>query len=157
MCFNRDDVIIQDKNHYEKIGEPTEVALKVLAEKLNVCSHDRQSMTPQEKACAVFNAVQDEYEKEFTLEFSRDRKSMSVYCRPREGEAKPVMFVKVSVCSVRKSIPNMIHCLFSTPGCTGRNIGSLYIYSFKWRRQGSIDCGHQRTDHVSCGEVWYRQ
>ena len=35
--------------------------------------------------------------QEFTLEFSRDRKSMSVYCRPTgEDASSPVMFVKVS-------------------------------------------------------------
>lgn len=38
--------------------------------------------------------------KEFTLEFSRDRKSMSVYCCPAKSAKAPVgnkMFVKVSV------------------------------------------------------------
>jgi len=38
--------------------------------------------------------------KEFTLEFSRDRKSMSVYCSPAKSGKTPVgnkMFVKVSV------------------------------------------------------------
>ena len=38
--------------------------------------------------------------KEFTLEFSRDRKSMSVYCSPAKSAKAPVgnkMFVKVSV------------------------------------------------------------
>lgn len=39
-------------------------------------------------------------EKKFTLEFSRDRKSMSVYCVPREdsqhsaGSPGPKMFIK---------------------------------------------------------------
>lgn len=35
--------------------------------------------------------------KNFTLEFSRDRKSMSVYCTPGKGDAGAKMFVKVSV------------------------------------------------------------
>lgn len=34
--------------------------------------------------------------KNFTLEFSRDRKSMSVYCTPGKGDGGPKMFVKVS-------------------------------------------------------------
>lgn len=52
--------------------------------------------------------------KEFTLEFSRDRKSMSVYCSPSKSAKAPVgskMFVKVSVrvCSMLKvSNPNTI-------------------------------------------------
>lgn len=33
--------------------------------------------------------------KNFTLEFSRDRKSMSVYCTPTKGDAGAKMFVKV--------------------------------------------------------------
>lgn len=33
--------------------------------------------------------------KEFTLEFSRDRKSMSVYCIPNNRSSMSKMFVKV--------------------------------------------------------------
>lgn len=39
--------------------------------------------------------------KEFTLEFSRDRKSMSVYCTPTHPDSKAQgskMFVKVRAC-----------------------------------------------------------
>ena len=53
----------QDKHNYEKIGESTEVALKVLAEKLNVYGLDRDGMTKQEKACTSYKAAQDEFEK----------------------------------------------------------------------------------------------
>ena len=53
----------QDKRNYEKIGESTEVALKVLAEKLNVHGLDRDSMTEQQKACASYKAAQEEFEK----------------------------------------------------------------------------------------------
>lgn len=35
--------------------------------------------------------------KNFTLEFSRDRKSMSVYCTPAKGDGSAKMFVKASV------------------------------------------------------------
>ena len=34
--------------------------------------------------------------KEFTLEFSRDRKSMSVYCNPTKAGSQSKMFVKVA-------------------------------------------------------------
>ena len=81
---------------FEKIGEPTEVALKVLAEKANVMNLDLSGMSGQQKACASFKAAQDEFYKEFTLEFSRDRKSMSAYCRSKvNSSSKPLMFVKV--------------------------------------------------------------
>lgn len=85
----------QERKLYEKIGEPTEVALKVLAEKLNIVDLDRSSMSGQQKASSCLKASQQEFNKEFTLEFSRDRKSMSVYCRPKGEPSKPLMFVKV--------------------------------------------------------------
>ena len=52
-------------------------------------------MDGKQKASAAQKACLKEYKKDFTLEFSRDRKSMSVYCQPTEGDSKPVMFVKV--------------------------------------------------------------
>ena len=86
----------QERNVFEKIGEPTEVALKVLGEKLNITNQDRTVMSGQQKASACLKATQNEYNKLFTLEFSRDRKSMSVYCRRKKDDsAKPLMFVKV--------------------------------------------------------------
>ena len=80
---------------FEKIGEPTEVALKVLAEKLNLPGLEQSSMNGQHLACSCFKAAQQHYKKEFTMEFSRDRKSMSVYCKPSEDPSQPIMFVKV--------------------------------------------------------------
>uniref|UniRef100_H2ZG99 Calcium-transporting ATPase n=1 Tax=Ciona savignyi TaxID=51511 RepID=H2ZG99_CIOSA len=60
---------------YEKVGEATETALTVLCEKMNV--------------------IKSMMKKEFTLEFSRDRKSMSAYCRPTAPSSiGPKMFVK---------------------------------------------------------------
>uniref|UniRef100_A0A1X7V496 Calcium-transporting ATPase n=1 Tax=Amphimedon queenslandica TaxID=400682 RepID=A0A1X7V496_AMPQE len=83
-----------DRNTYEKVGESTEVALKVLAEKINVEDVDKSSLTREELATACADNVHKEYKKEFTLEFSRDRKSMSVYCRKQGEEDDPKMFVK---------------------------------------------------------------
>ena len=74
------------------------MALKVLAEKVNVIGEDRTSMTNQRRASACFRQAQEDYQKDFTLEFSRDRKSMSVYCRPKMGSDSPIMFVKVCDC-----------------------------------------------------------
>ncbi len=86
---------LQDRKLFEKLGEPTEVALKVLAEKLNLAKLDQGSMTGKQLACSNYKQALQEYSKLFTLEFSRDRKSMSVYCKPKAGDGKPVMFVKV--------------------------------------------------------------
>uniref|UniRef100_H2ZGA2 Calcium-transporting ATPase n=1 Tax=Ciona savignyi TaxID=51511 RepID=H2ZGA2_CIOSA len=66
---------------YEKVGEATETALTVLCEKMNVFNTKVASMTKSERS--------------FTLEFSRDRKSMSAYCRPTAPSSiGPKMFVK---------------------------------------------------------------
>lgn len=120
--------VIQDKGTYEKVGESTEVALKVLSEKLNVQGQDRASMTQQQCATACTRAVGEQYDKEFTLEFSRDRKSMSVYCRPKSvsGDCDvqpPLMFVKVGgacVCVVAGGYHDNI-----TPGCPREYSGSV--------------------------------
>lgn len=74
------------------------MALKVLAEKLNLPGLDCSSMNGKQRASACYKRALQEYNKLFTLEFSRDRKSMSVYCKAKEGDSKPVMFVKVSSC-----------------------------------------------------------
>ena len=59
---------------------------------------DRAAMSNQMRASACFKQAQEEYDKRFTLEFSRDRKSMSVYCLPKINRSSPLMFVKVCVC-----------------------------------------------------------
>ena len=55
--------MLQDKHGYEKIGESTEVALKVLAEKLNVQGLERDGLTKQQKAIACSKTVLDEFNK----------------------------------------------------------------------------------------------
>ncbi len=72
------------KDCFEKIGEPTEAALIVLAEKIN--PHDLPKVGPrQEVAKAIKRDLESKWKRELTLEFSRDRKSMSVYCLPKSG------------------------------------------------------------------------
>jgi len=72
---------------YEKVGEPTEVALIVLVEKMNVTGLNLTKFSKAERAHACNNAIREGYKKEFTMEFSRDRKSMSVYCSSSSGRA----------------------------------------------------------------------
>merc|ERR1711962_1517275 len=81
------------KEAYEKIGEATETALVVLVEKMNVFGQDLSRLNKAEKCNACNSKMRAILEKKFTLEFSRDRKSMSCYCVPREG-GEPRMFVK---------------------------------------------------------------
>ena len=62
---------------YERLGEPTEAALCVLGEKLGGKS-EAEATTPQTLASANINAWRTDHPRQATLEFSRDRKSMSV-------------------------------------------------------------------------------
>ncbi|XP_077995727.1 calcium-transporting ATPase sarcoplasmic/endoplasmic reticulum type-like isoform X2 [Glandiceps talaboti] len=81
------------KNVYEKVGEATETALTVLVEKLNVFGTNLLNMNKHELANACNQIFAKKFRKQFTLEFSRDRKSMSVFCDPAAG-GSPKMFVK---------------------------------------------------------------
>ena len=71
------------KNAFEKVGEATETALIVLAEKINPYGVSK-SGGRLESAKAVRKDMESKWKKEFTLEFSRDRKSMSTYCTPKK-------------------------------------------------------------------------
>lgn len=67
------------------MGEPTEAALKVLVEKLG--GHDAAlnkrlpKMSKRERANAVCSSLEQRYPRQATLDFDRDRKSMSVLCQ----------------------------------------------------------------------------
>ena len=67
------------KKVFEKVGEATETALTVLVEKMNVFNTDKSRLSPHELAMASNTIIRQKYRKEFTLEFSPDRKSMSTY------------------------------------------------------------------------------
>ena len=65
----------------------------VLVEKMNVFGQDLSRLNKAELCNAANSKMKQILDKRFTLEFSRDRKSMSCYCVPREG-GEPKMFVK---------------------------------------------------------------
>lgn len=95
VCVN----FVQTKGVYEKVGEATETALTVLVEKMNVTGIDKSRYNKKELGTVVNQSIQAMYKKEFTLEFSRDRKSMSCYCVPTKLSnvgSGPKMFLKVS-------------------------------------------------------------
>nr|XP_057918341.1 ATPase sarcoplasmic/endoplasmic reticulum Ca2+ transporting 1, like isoform X2 [Doryrhamphus excisus] len=82
------------KKIYEKVGEATETALSCLVEKMNVFNTNVKNLSRIERANACCSVVKQLMKKNFTLEFSRDRKSMSVYCTPTKGDGGAKMFVK---------------------------------------------------------------
>jgi Ca2+-transporting ATPase len=83
---------------FERIGEPTEAALCVLAEKLGGMSHYLESgrrvdenglhvdVPPSTLASANVASWRDVHARRATLEFTRDRKSMSVLCNFPHGD-----------------------------------------------------------------------
>lgn len=97
----------QAKNAYEKVGEATETALTILCEKMNVFNTDKSGLNKKDLGMCCNHVIQQNWNKEFTLEFSRDRKSMSVYVTPNKptrsaGGAK--MFAKVGTVLYPKQI-----------------------------------------------------
>uniref|UniRef100_A0A8C9XD77 Calcium-transporting ATPase n=1 Tax=Sander lucioperca TaxID=283035 RepID=A0A8C9XD77_SANLU len=87
----------ESKGIYEKVGEATETALSCLVEKMNVFNSEVRGLSKVERANACCSVIKQLMKKEFTLEFSRDRKSMSVYCCPAKSAKAPVgnkMFIK---------------------------------------------------------------
>nr|XP_022343181.1 calcium-transporting ATPase sarcoplasmic/endoplasmic reticulum type-like isoform X5 [Crassostrea virginica] len=84
MCNDSSVDYNESKDVYEKVGEATETALTVLAEKMNYYNTDKSNLSKREKGTAAAHVIQQMWKKEFTLEFSRDRKSMSVYCSPNK-------------------------------------------------------------------------
>ncbi|KAJ7966509.1 Calcium-transporting ATPase [Quillaja saponaria] len=74
-----------DKGNYEKIGESTEVALRVLAEKVGLPGFDSMPsslnmLSKHERASYCNHYWEEQFKKISVLEFSRDRKMMSVLC-----------------------------------------------------------------------------
>lgn len=76
----------QKTGEVEKIGEATEAALKTLVEKLD--TKDPTDIHYVEKK------IQGEWEKNFSLEFTRERKSMSVHCTSTANRKLNQLFVK---------------------------------------------------------------
>ncbi|XP_049867435.1 calcium-transporting ATPase sarcoplasmic/endoplasmic reticulum type isoform X3 [Pectinophora gossypiella] len=97
MCNDSAIDFNEFKQCFEKVGEATETALIVLAEKMNPFNVSKTGLDRRSTAIVVRQEIETKWKKEFTLEFSRDRKSMSTYCTPlkpsRLGNG-PKLFVK---------------------------------------------------------------
>jgi len=86
LC-NESVIRFQD-GKYERMGEPTEAALKVLVEKIGLTEQPRSS--DPALACTQANAQWTaQNPQQAILEFNRDRKSMSTLCGFSSGEAPP--------------------------------------------------------------------
>ncbi|CAK5063186.1 unnamed protein product [Meloidogyne enterolobii] len=94
MCNDSSVDYNETKHAYEKVGEATETALVVLVEKMNVYDTPKGGLSPRDIGNVCNRVIQQKWQKEFTLEFSRDRKSMSVFCVPTVSNSGARMFVK---------------------------------------------------------------
>ncbi|KAH9689965.1 calcium-transporting ATPase 3 endoplasmic reticulum-type [Citrus sinensis] len=99
-----------DKGNYEKIGEATEVALRVLAEKVGLPGFDSMPsalnmLSKHERASYCNHHWEIEFKKVSILEFSRDRKMMSVLCSHKQ---MCVMFSKGAPESVLSRCTNIL-------------------------------------------------
>ncbi|EPS69623.1 hypothetical protein M569_05142, partial [Genlisea aurea] len=100
MCSSLcNESIIQynpEKRSYEKIGESTEVALRVLSEKIGLPGYDSMpsalNMLPRHERVSYCNRYwENQFKKVAVLEFTRDRKMMSVLCNRKQIQ---IMFSK---------------------------------------------------------------
>ncbi|KAJ7273542.1 Ca-transporting ATPase [Mycena haematopus] len=82
VCNDAKIVYNEDKAVYSNVGEPTEAALKVLAEKLGCRDAEITKTLPSLSSVVRANVVNEFFERSIprllTFEFSRDRKMMSV-------------------------------------------------------------------------------
>merc|ERR1711959_755987 len=86
-------VIKYEDGQYVRVGEPTEAALKCLVEKMGLPG-DTAPANEVELASYYGNIIKSRYDTEATLEFCRDRKSMSVLCKLKGTKGDRVLFVK---------------------------------------------------------------
>jgi len=82
MCNDSSIDFNEFKNQFEKVGEATETALIVLSEKINTYGLSKKGLGRREAAIVCRGDMESRWKKDFTLEFSRDRKSMSAHCTP---------------------------------------------------------------------------
>jgi len=97
MCNDSSIDFNEFKNIFEKVGEATETALIVLGEKINPYCVSKTGLDRRSAAIVAKGDMETKWKKEFTLEFSRDRKSMSSYCvplKPTRLGTGPKMFCK---------------------------------------------------------------
>jgi len=93
LCNEAKIVYNADHDSFANVGEPTEAALTVLVEKLgydnddvnrNLTRNTLKTVDEKIESCSyVNNYINSQYEKLITLEFSRDRKSMSVLAKSK--------------------------------------------------------------------------
>lgn len=91
MSINNEAKLIREKGRVIRTGLPTEAALKVLTEKIG--RYEQNFNASEDEVEGYTHHIGRGYKKLAVLEFSRERKSMSVLVR-EEKLNKNVMFIK---------------------------------------------------------------
>lgn len=98
LCNDSRIAYDEKSSTYHNVGEPTEAALKVLVEKLGTNDESMNTSLDAYSLKARATACNDYYESQnhrlATLEFSRDRKSMSVLVQPINKPSTATLLVK---------------------------------------------------------------
>ncbi|XP_049597855.1 sarcoplasmic/endoplasmic reticulum calcium ATPase 1 isoform X1 [Syngnathus scovelli] len=143
MCNDSSLDYNEAKGVYEKVGEATETALTTLVEKMNVFKTDLSGLSKVERAGACNSVIRQLMKKDFTLEFSRDRKSMSVYCTPVKPGSQSKMFVKARN---NHTIPE-----FSFPFCHFLMSPFACIVNYSLFQQGAPESVIDRCQYMRLG------
>eukprot|EP00300_Choanocystis_sp_HF-7_P019030 c20214_g1_i1.p1 GENE.c20214_g1_i1~~c20214_g1_i1.p1 ORF type:complete len:996 (-),score=301.47 c20214_g1_i1:161-3148(-) len=94
LCNESRVVFNKETRKYDRIGEPTEAALKVLVEKLGPPEGNQQPKDEEDAADMAFRYWSGQVKKDNTLEFTRERKSMSVLVSSKTDSSKRWLLVK---------------------------------------------------------------
>lgn len=158
LCNDAKIVYHQEKDTYSNVGEPTEAALRVLAEKIGCCDAEVTKSLRDLPHSARANAVNEYFERTkprlLTFEFSRDRKMMSVLVRLNgtgalfvKGAPESVLDQCTSVLVDGKTLP-LTPTLKATLLERTVNYGSngLRTLALAYRDVQDIDSTHYLTD-----------
>lgn len=91
MSINNDSKLLKKNNRVTRAGLPTEAALKVLVEKMK--KYDETVFQEEDDIEIYNNHLAKSYKKLALLEFTRDRKAMSVLTKDHSTQ-KNLMFIK---------------------------------------------------------------
>jgi len=95
MCNDSTLEYIEKTNSVTRVGEATEAALRVLSEKVGSPTGPiPQGIRPAERVHYCTSAWAGMYRKNATLEFTRERKSMSVHTTTTSAPSKSYLLVK---------------------------------------------------------------
>ncbi|THG98591.1 hypothetical protein EW026_g3628 [Hermanssonia centrifuga] len=161
VCNDAKIVFNAEKGTYSNVGEPTEAALKVLAEKLPCpdaeLSKSLSSLGPTVRASAVNDFYERTIPRLMTFEFSRDRKMMSVLVR-RNGAG--ALFAKGAPESVLERCSSVLVNGHTIP-LTGELRSALLHQTLSYGSQGlrtlalaysdmaDIDPTHYQTENTT--------